>query len=157
MMYHFDICHTLEMQRVWMSGNARVVFAPWGFRGGEKCVTRLKLHVTYRWPKRHAHHVDVALQLRAKFNTFHSTTLSKSICRVMSTSMQAIRRVASKPTSAQIHNASFSISRPLRFQIYSTDVNSSSKSSQDNQVVSIYTISSSTVDYKLMRTPEIDH
>jgi hypothetical protein len=62
-MYHFDICHTLEMQRVWMSGNARVVFAPWRFRGGEKCVTRLKLHVTYGWPKRHAHHVDVALRL----------------------------------------------------------------------------------------------
>jgi hypothetical protein len=75
----------------------------------------------------------------------------------MSTSMQAIRRVASKPTSAQIHNASSSISRPFRSQTYSTDANSSSKSSQDNQVVSIYTIASSTVDYELMRTLEINH
>jgi hypothetical protein len=141
---------------VWMSGNARVVFAPWRFRGGEKCVTRLELHVTYRWPKRHAHHVDVALQL-AKFDTFHSTTLSRSICIVMSTSMQAIRRVASKPISAQIHNASSSISRPFRSQTYSTDANSSSKSSQDNQVVSVYTIAFSTVDYKLMGALEIDH
>jgi hypothetical protein len=66
--------------------------------------------------------------------------------------MQAVRRVANKLTTSQIYNASSSISSTPRSQTYSTEANSSLKSSpQDKQVVSISIIVSSVMGLVLIK------